>query len=47
MHFDEMMTYRNQPALTPISDQTQEFHQCYQVNQLDIPQEFVGHLEGE
>jgi len=45
MHFDEIMTYLNQPALTPISDQTQEFHQCYQVNQLDIPQESTLHVD--
>jgi len=39
MHFDEITTYLNQPASTPTPDQTQEFHQCYQVNQLDKPQE--------
>ena len=45
MHFDKIMTYLNQPALTPIPDQTQEFHQCYQVNQLDIPQESTPHVD--
>ena len=28
IHFDKIMTYLNQPASNPISDQTQEFHQC-------------------
>ena len=29
MHFDEITNYLNQPASTPIPDQSQEFHQCY------------------
>jgi len=45
IHFDKIMTYLNQPASTLISDQIQEFHQCYQVNQLDIPQEFTQHVD--
>ena len=44
-HFDEIMTYLNQPASTPISHQAQEFHQCYQVNQLHIPQESTPHID--
>ena len=45
MYLDEIMTYFNQPALTPIPDQPQEFHQCYQVNQSDIPQESKPHVD--
>ena len=42
--FNKITNYLNQPASTPISDQSQEFHQCYQVNQLDIPQESTLHV---
>ena len=44
MHFNEIMTYLNLPTSIPILDQTKEFHQYYQVNQLDIPQEFTPHV---
>jgi len=39
VHFDQIMTHLNQPSSTPIPDQTQEFHQFYQVNQFDVPQD--------
>ena len=45
MHFDKRMTYLNQPASTPIPNQTQEFHQCYQVNKMDISQESTLHVD--
>jgi len=45
MHFNEKMTYLNQPASIAIPDQTKEFHQCYKVNQLDIPQESTPHVD--
>ena len=45
MHFYEITNYLNEPASTPIPDQSQEFHQCYQVNQLDIPQESTPHVD--
>jgi len=45
MHFDQIMTHLNQPASTPISDQNQKFHQFYQVNQFDIPQDSTPHVD--
>ena len=45
MHFDEITNYLNQPTSTPIPYQCQEFHQCHQVNQLDIPQESTPHVD--
>jgi len=45
IHFDKIMTYLNQPASIPILDQTQEFYQCCQVNQLDMPQESTPYVD--
>ena len=45
MHFNEITTYLNQSASIPIPDQTKEFHQCYQVNQLDTPKKFTPHVD--
>ena len=45
MHFNKITSYRNQPASILIPDQAKEFHQCYQVNQLDIPQESTPHVD--
>jgi len=45
MHFDKIMTYFNQPISTPIPNQTQKFHQCYQVNQLHISLESTLYVD--
>jgi len=45
MHFDKIMTHLNQPASTLIPDQIQEFHQYYQVNQLDMSQNSTPHVD--
>jgi len=45
MHFNEITSYLNQPASFPIPDQIKEFHQCYQMNQLDMPIESTPHVD--